>query len=68
MTWNDGKWYKGQWKYGLQNGIGTMDSGKGPIKGFFENNVLISKETFSPSNIKKKIKKNRNIEQEEKII
>lgn len=45
-----------------------MDSGKGPIKGVFENNVLISKETFSPSNIKKKIKKNRNIEQEEKII
>jgi hypothetical protein len=35
MTWNDGKWYKGQWKYGLQNGIGTMDSGKGPIKGVF---------------------------------
>jgi hypothetical protein len=42
MKWNDGSWYKGSWKYGIQNGLGKLyEVGCSIRKGQFENNVLV---------------------------
>jgi hypothetical protein len=42
MNWVDGSWYRGLWKYGIQHGHGELhEVGKPPMRGTFENNVLI---------------------------
>lgn len=45
MKWADGSWYKGEWKYGVQQGVGEMcEKGLQSRRGIFENNTLISEE------------------------
>ena len=41
MYWNDGSYYKGEWKNGIQHGEGEIYvPDQGWKKGVFENNVL----------------------------
>ena len=42
MYWNDGSFYKGEWRKGIQHGEGEIYvPSEGYKKGLFENNVLV---------------------------
>lgn len=42
IYWNDGSYYKGEWKAGIQHGAGIMYTpDEGLRKGVFKNNMLI---------------------------
>ena len=41
MTWTDGSLYLGEWRRGIQHGIGRMEFPDGSVKmGYFKNNIF----------------------------
>ena len=51
MEWIDGSIYKGQWKQGIQQGIGLMIYSKKKRAGYFENNVFVEPLLKMPKNV-----------------
>jgi hypothetical protein len=55
MKWTDSSIFKGEWKRGIQNGIGLMVFANGEQKkGYFENNVFLG--PAKPEKYEKRIK------------
>lgn len=42
MFWSDQSYYRGEWKKGIQHGIGELYvPGKNSLRGAFENNIFV---------------------------